>query len=388
MPVVYTPVPVAGRSGTVSRTASGARRVADAHPHADAPRQEHDEDGARRERAEHAEGADQREADRHRAPRAEPGREVGGDRGEEPHAEHGDRAQEPDEGVRGIEVVLDVVDQRPDAHDLRAQREGGEEQPRERGGPRAVRQRPAAFARRRAMRANSSTCLRASRPAAGGLPRADRLEDRDVLLGGVTRLDVGAVERDGDPPLDAERLPALLEHRVPGRLDHLAVERDVVAGRARSGRPSSPRPASRRAPARAPTTSPASRFVASFAASSSSAARTGYTSTSSASPKARTRAPRNGSDSTIRSSSRSRSASRTGAWLVPSSVAMRVSTRRSPGFSSPLAMRCSRTSLTCSRSTVLEIALMTATRLSSPCRLSSSAPRRDWSATRCRRSRS
>ena len=44
-----------------------------------------------------------------------------------------------------------------------------------------------------------------------------------------------------------------------------------------------------------------------------------------------------------------------GAWLVPSSWAIRVSTRRSPGWSSPLTIRCSRTSLTCSRSTVREI---------------------------------
>ena len=88
-----------------------------------------------------------------------------------------------------------------------------------------------------------------------------------------------------------------------------------------------------------PLTSPARRFVASFAASSSSAARTGKTSTSSALPNPRTLAPLNGSDSTSRRSSRSRSASRTGAWLVPSSAAIRVSTMRSPGLSSPLAIR-------------------------------------------------
>jgi hypothetical protein len=35
--------------------------------------------------------------------------------------------------VRCVEIVLDLVDQRPDADDLRAERERREEQPRERG---------------------------------------------------------------------------------------------------------------------------------------------------------------------------------------------------------------------------------------------------------------
>jgi hypothetical protein len=42
--------------------------------------------------------------------------------------------------MRGVEVVLDLVDQRPDADDLRTQRQGCEEQPCERGGRRPVRQ--------------------------------------------------------------------------------------------------------------------------------------------------------------------------------------------------------------------------------------------------------
>ncbi len=154
------------------RLPDGERRERVPEPHADAhaPREQHDERSTRREGAEHAERPDQREPDRHRATRAEPGREVGRDRGEEPHAEHRDGAEEPYEGVRRVEIVLDLVDQRPDTHDLGPQSKGGEKQPCECGGPRAVRQRPAAFARRRAMRPNSSTCLRASRPAAPGFP--------------------------------------------------------------------------------------------------------------------------------------------------------------------------------------------------------------------------
>ena len=124
------------------------------------------------ERAHDAEGADQRQPYRHRAPRSEAGREIGGDGSEEAHAEDGDRAEQPDERVGRVEVVLDVVDQRTDADDLRAQCERGEEQPRERGAGRPCRQRsviPARRARLRAMRANASTCFRASRPAAPGL---------------------------------------------------------------------------------------------------------------------------------------------------------------------------------------------------------------------------
>ena len=112
-------------------------RVPDAHADAHAPRQEHDQPRARRDRTEETEDADQPQTDRHRPPRAEPGREVGGDGGEEPHAEHRDRAQQPHEGVRRVEVVLDLVDQRPDGDDLRAQRERGEEQPRQGGSRRS-----------------------------------------------------------------------------------------------------------------------------------------------------------------------------------------------------------------------------------------------------------
>ena len=58
--------------------------------------------------------------------------------------------------------------------------------------------------------------------------RADRVEQLHVPLRGLLRIHVGAVQRDRDPALDPERLPALLEHRVPRRLDDEAVEGDVV----------------------------------------------------------------------------------------------------------------------------------------------------------------
>jgi len=81
-------------------------------------------------------------------------------------------AEQPDQRVRSVEVVLDLVDQRPDADDLGPQRQRGEEEAGEgRSGGAAASQRaaaPAVFARCRAMRANSSTCRRASRPAGPG----------------------------------------------------------------------------------------------------------------------------------------------------------------------------------------------------------------------------
>src|SRR4051812_616537 len=66
----------------------------------------------------------------------------------------------------------------------------------------------------------------------------------------------------------------------------------------------------------------------------------------------RTRAPRNGVISTIPRASRPRSASRTGAWLVPSSLATAVSTMRESGGYEPSRMASSSRSLTWSASTL------------------------------------
>ena len=107
-------------------------RVAEPHADPDRPGEQHDEPGARHDRAEHPEDADQRERRSSSRGVCRAGREVRGDGREEPHAEHGDRPEQPDERVRGVEVVLDLVDQRADADDLRAKRERREEQPRER----------------------------------------------------------------------------------------------------------------------------------------------------------------------------------------------------------------------------------------------------------------
>ena len=65
-------------------------------------------------------------------PVADPTREVSGHRREQAHAEHRDRAEQTDDGMRRVEVVLDLRDQRPDADDLGSEREGGEEEGGER----------------------------------------------------------------------------------------------------------------------------------------------------------------------------------------------------------------------------------------------------------------
>ena len=148
-------------------------RVPEPHPDAHGPGEQDHEPGARRDRAEDAEEADQRERDRHRAPRSEPRAEVRRDRREEAHAEDGNRPEQADERVRGVEVVLDLLDQRADPDDLRTQRERRQEEPREGGdgAARAQRLEPGGLLTRlRAIRANASTCLRASRPAAAGGP--------------------------------------------------------------------------------------------------------------------------------------------------------------------------------------------------------------------------
>ena len=148
-------------------------RIPEPHPDADGPREQDHEPGARRDRAKDAEEADQHEGDGHRAPCPEPGAEVRGDGREEAHAEDGDRPEQADERVRGIEVVLDLLDQRADPDDLRPQRERRQEEPREGGDGAARAQRPepgGLLTRLRAIRANASTCLRASRPATAGGP--------------------------------------------------------------------------------------------------------------------------------------------------------------------------------------------------------------------------
>src|SRR5205814_6192827 len=57
---------------------------------------------------------------------------------EQAHAEDGNRPEQPRDRVREAEVVADGGQQRADAHHLRAQRERGEEEPREEPHP-AVR---------------------------------------------------------------------------------------------------------------------------------------------------------------------------------------------------------------------------------------------------------
>src|SRR4051794_35271078 len=66
----------------------------------------------------------------------------------------------------------------------------------------------------------------------------------------------------------------------------------------------------------------------------------------------RTRAPRNGVISTMPSASSPRRASRTGAWLVPSSLATAVSTIRESGGYEPSRIPSSSRSLTWSASTL------------------------------------
>ena len=144
-----------------------------------------------------------------------------------------------------------------------------------------------------------------------GVSVADRVDQLHVALGRLRRLHVDAVERDRDPALDPERRPALLEHRVAGRLDDSRwnamscwASAFVSPARTASFMASSSNSSAE--------TSPPSFSAASRAASSSSEARTGKTSISSSSSTTRTREPRNGSDSTRRISWRSRSASRRG----------------------------------------------------------------------------
>ena len=97
-----------------------------------------DEPHARPDRPQEPGGADQAECSGDGHGGADPTREIPGHRCEQPHAEHGDRPQQPYDGVRRVEIVLDLGDQRADADDLGAQRQRREEEGGER---RAVRPR-------------------------------------------------------------------------------------------------------------------------------------------------------------------------------------------------------------------------------------------------------
>ena len=176
-------------------------------------------------------------------------------------------------------------------------------------------------------------------PADAGVLAAERLGDLDVLGGLAAQLGVVAAYGQGRPDLDAERLPDRAQQAVAGGLDDLAVERDAVPHDVGSG---PPRRAAR-CGLRGPRRRPASRDTARSAAVSSRPARTGKNSAKSCSVNSRTRAPRLGIVSISRSASSWRSASRTGAWLTPSSMAMRRSTMRSPGSKRPDVMPSMRT---------------------------------------------
>ena len=106
------------------------------------------------------------------------------------------------------------------------------------------------------------------------VPRADGIDQLDVPLGGLRGIHVGAVQRDRDPALDAERLPALLEHRVPRCLDDQPMEGDVVLDERLRVVPLTAFFIASSSTSRA-LTSPPRLTVARRAASSSSEARTG-----------------------------------------------------------------------------------------------------------------
>ncbi len=195
------------------------------------------------------------------------------------------------------------------------------------------------------------------RLGARGVARADGIEDRAVELG--HELAVGAADRHVDvgPRVRLERAPDPAQRAVAGPVDEVRVEgrvRGRLADRVAVGGAAEHLVEQRHEAWCASASSPG---MASRAASASSSARMTYASSSSSSDGRRTRAPRNGEISTTPSASRSRSASRTGAWLVPSSRATRVSTIRDPGGYVPSRMPSSSRSLTASESTPRTIAV-------------------------------
>ena len=104
------------------------QRAGHRDPHPDRHRQREHEARARRRRPREAERRDAEHARRDRGPQARPGGQRRGGRGEGGHAHDRDRAEQPGDRVRDAEVGLDLGQQRPDADELRPQRERGHEE--------------------------------------------------------------------------------------------------------------------------------------------------------------------------------------------------------------------------------------------------------------------
>ena len=108
-------------------------RARQTHADADRERQEDERRRTGRRCADEAEDADQRNRREHAEARADPSGQMPGGEREEPHAEHRDRREQPGDGVRDAEVVLDLRQQRPDPDELRPEHERGKEERREEG---------------------------------------------------------------------------------------------------------------------------------------------------------------------------------------------------------------------------------------------------------------
>ena len=259
------------------------------------------------------------------------------------------------------ERVLDLRDQRPDADDLRAQRERREEERGERGGV-------------------CRAALRRSSSAVDAAPREPG-EDLDVLA----RL----AARDGRVP-GADRVEDRHVHARPPRSGSTYVPYSEIVIR-----PSTPSDFQHCSSTALPAASTISRWKAMSCCDEARSCRRGCaasriasnsTSSAETSPvevlggepgrellerrpdgvdldqlglaEDRGRASRGTAPTRRAAAARGRAAPPARApGSCPSSCAIRVSTSRSPGFSSPLTIRWSRMSFTCSRRTVREMVL-------------------------------
>ena len=107
------------------------QRARDRDPDPDRQRQREHQARARRRRPRQPERRDAEHARRDRGPQARPRGQRRRSGGEDGHADHGDRGEQPGDRVRDAEVGLDLRQQRPDADELRPQRQRGHEERRE-----------------------------------------------------------------------------------------------------------------------------------------------------------------------------------------------------------------------------------------------------------------
>ena len=133
MPPAYAPGPQRATAGHVLRDDHRWHGPGDPDPEADPERREEQQTDRRHDRADQAEAGDQAQAQRQGQPRPQPGGDPRSDGREQAHAQHRDRRDQAAHAGRQVQVRPDRRQERTDRQQLRAQRDGRQEEPDDHG---------------------------------------------------------------------------------------------------------------------------------------------------------------------------------------------------------------------------------------------------------------